>query len=249
MAAGSKRGNNDMVLGGRHLVGFFFLLVVVLGVVFTLGYLLGRSQYDTSLRAAVSNVVPQAPAGKNSVQKPAKSTQPDNSANSEDDDTSDEPVNSRAVKSASANPRSADAPAPQTTADWDFYHSADPAKTNEKLSPPPPPSRKPQVITASNRIVANGGASGPNGSSGGRALNSPLIPRNSIVLQVAALARQADALSLAQALQQKKFPAYVLPPDADHYYRVQVGPYTDAKAANAARQRLDKAGFKYIVKR
>src|SRR5579863_9738397 len=111
-----------MVLGGRHLVGFFFLLVVVLGVVFTLGYLLGRSQYDTSLRAAVSNVVPQAPSGKNDIQKPAKSSQPDNAANSEDDDISDAPVNSRAVRSASANPRTADAPAPQTTADWDFYH-------------------------------------------------------------------------------------------------------------------------------
>jgi cell division septation protein DedD len=241
-----------MVLGGRHLVGFFFLLVVVLGVVFTLGYLLGRSQYDTSLRAAVSNVVPPAPAGKNSVQKPAKSSQPDNSANSEDDDNSDEPVNSansRAAKSLSASAKNGDTPAPQSTADWDFYHSADPAKTNEKLSPPPPPSKKPQVITASNRIVANGGVTAANSPTGGRALNSPLIPRNSIVLQVAALARQADALSLAQALQQKKFPAYVLPPDADHYYRVQVGPYTDAKAANTARQRLDKAGFKYIVKR
>jgi cell division septation protein DedD len=237
-----------MVLGGRHLVGFFFLLVVVLGVVFTLGYLLGRSQYVATLRAGVSNVVPQAPAGKNTVEKSAGSTQPDNAANSEDDDSSDAPVNSRTAKAASTNARTAAAPAPQTTADWDFYHSADPAKTNEKLSPPPQ-SKKPQVITASNRIVTNGGASGPNSASSGRTLNSPLIPRNSIVLQVAALARQADALSLAQALQQKKFPAYVLPPDADHYYRVQVGPYTDAKAANAARQRLNKAGFKYIVKR
>ena len=52
MAVGTKRGGKDVVLGGRHLVGFFFLLVVVLGVVFTVGYLLGRSQYDAQLRAS-----------------------------------------------------------------------------------------------------------------------------------------------------------------------------------------------------
>ena len=35
------------MLESRHLVGLFLLLVVIFGVVFTLGYLLGRSQYDT----------------------------------------------------------------------------------------------------------------------------------------------------------------------------------------------------------
>ena len=50
-----------------------------------------------------------------------------------------------------------------------------------------------------------------------KSLSSPLIPRGATVLQVAALVRQADALALAQALQQKKFPAFVLTPGADHF--------------------------------
>ena len=67
--------------------------------------------------------------------------------------------------------------------------------------------------------------------------------------EVAAVVRQADAASLAQALQKKKFPAFVTPPDADHFYRVEVGPYVDAQLANAARQKLEEQGFKISVKR
>src|SRR3970040_738074 len=38
-------------------------------------------------------------------------------------------------------------------------------------------------------------------------LNAPLIPRGAIVLQVAAVKNEQDALALAQALQAKKFPS------------------------------------------
>ncbi len=69
------------------------------------------------------------------------------------------------------------------------------------------------------------------------------------MLQVAALTRQADALALAESLQKKGFPAFVLTPGADHFYRVQVGPYADAQTSGAAKKGLEKAGFKAIVKR
>ena len=78
--------------------------------------------------------------------------------------------------------------------------------------------------------------------------NAPLIPGGSYTLQVAALTRESDALELATRLQKKKFPAFVLSPQADKYYRVQVGPYVDSKAADAARKGLEGAGFKAIVK-
>ena len=70
-----------------------------------------------------------------------------------------------------------------------------------------------------------------------------------IVLQVAAVSRQGDALSVADALQRKKFPAFVVPPSVDRFYRVQVGPYHDERAADNAKAALDHAGFKAIIKR
>jgi hypothetical protein len=61
MASRGRKGG-DFVLESRHLVGLFLLLVVIFGIVFTLGYLLGRSQYDSRLRAAVGNLSKAAPA-------------------------------------------------------------------------------------------------------------------------------------------------------------------------------------------
>src|SRR5690349_125806 len=61
MASIGKKGGGDFVLESRHLVGLFLLLVVIFGVVFTLGYLMGRSQYDSRLRAAVDTPVAAAP--------------------------------------------------------------------------------------------------------------------------------------------------------------------------------------------
>jgi len=70
-----------------------------------------------------------------------------------------------------------------------------------------------------------------------------LIPSGSIILQVAALIKQDDALALASSLQKKHFAAYVLQPQKDKYYRVQVGPFKDQKSADAAKKGLESAGF------
>ena len=74
--------------------------------------------------------------------------------------------------------------------------------------------------------------------------SSPVLQGNTYSLQVAALNHEADAIELAKLLQKKKFPAYVLSPHGDKYYRVQVGPYVDLKAVDAARKGLEAAGFK-----
>src|SRR5580700_7604427 len=94
-----------MVLAGRQMVGIFALLVVMLGVVFTLGYVLGRSEYDTQIRAAASSVAPKAagtPVKENSASGASK------------------------TKSDGKTPRA-------TAPDWDFYHAGEPAKPVERL--------------------------------------------------------------------------------------------------------------------
>jgi cell division septation protein DedD len=226
MAGGSRGG--DVVLGGRHLIGLFALLVVVLGIVFTLGYLLGRSRYEDASRIAAATpaaepaALPPPPA----VPAPAPGTVTPNSAGN-------------ATENSVAPP-----------ANWDFYKSGEPAKTAE-LSPaaappavPPQPAAepaKPAPAPAAKPAAAAARTTTPAGSA--------LIPKGAVTLQVAALVRQADALALAQALQEKKFPTIVTTPSVDKYYRVQVGPYPDLKAATSARRELEKQGFKSIVRR
>lgn len=217
MATKEKKSGGDFVLESRHLVGLFFLLVIIFGVVFTLGYLMGRSQYDSKVRAAVG-----PPPGFDA----------------------DAPV---AAKSK-AKPEPENAQAPKKDSDWDFYHSADPQASADHLQPPPKPlTATAQPASAPKPTAALSKTAIPAKSSSGT--DGPLIPKGAIMLQVAAVLHQDDALALAQALQQKKFPAFVIPPAADKYYRVQVGPYKDNDSASKARQDLEAKGFKSIIKR
>lgn len=222
--------SGDVVLGGRHLVGIFVALVVLFAGVFTLGYLMGRNQ-GQQLSASAAAASPPLP--KEVPEKPEPSSGP-------------------------VAPAAKDKNAPQGS-DYDFYHSSDPGQPAERLTPQPKPaSARTPVVPPPSVVPEKTSARRPAGKTEsaktevakpGSPGNPPLIPRGTVVLQVAAVARQADALALAQALQQKKFPAFVLNATADHYYRVQVGPYRDGPAANAARQRLEEKGFKSIVKR
>jgi DedD protein len=217
MASKEKKSGGDFVLESRHLVGLFLLLVVIFGVVFTLGYLMGRSQYDSKVRAAVG-----PPPGF---------------------DATDAPLAAK----AKPKPEPETAQVPKKSSDFDFYQSADPQSSADHLQPAPkaltasaqPAAPKPTATSSKSAIPAKS-SSGTDG---------PLIPKGAIMLQVAAVLHQDDALALAQALQQKKFPAYVIPPAADKYYRVQVGPYQDNASATKARQDLEAKGFKSIIKR
>ncbi|MFZ3245585.1 MAG: SPOR domain-containing protein, partial [Candidatus Acidiferrales bacterium] len=78
---------------------------------------------------------------------------------------------------------------------------------------------------------------------------APRMSRNAIVLQVAALRHESDALALADALQQKGFPAFVLTPSSDSFYRVQVGPFSTQAVGDKAKQSLQREGFKAIFRR
>jgi DedD protein len=54
MAVNGKRGGGDRVLESRHLVGLFLGVVLLCGVFFTLGYVMGRTQYSGVAHAAES---------------------------------------------------------------------------------------------------------------------------------------------------------------------------------------------------
>jgi cell division septation protein DedD len=77
----------------------------------------------------------------------------------------------------------------------------------------------------------------------------PKLPKGSILLQVAALKREGDALKMADEIQQKRYPAFVIMLPSDGLYHIQVGPYGDEKSAENAKRTLEQIGFKSIIKR
>jgi cell division septation protein DedD len=214
MAGNGKRGG-DRVLESRHLIGLFLGVVLLCGVFFTLGYVMGRTQYGGSVHA---ETITRPPA----------------------------PVSVEQTKDAQASPAATPAPS-----EWDFYSK----KANPQLADSIPP--KPAPTVAEDPALEQPAVEAP------PAARPALIPakthaaaplaraaRPSIVLQIAALRHESDAVEMARLLQRKHFPSFVSAPLAgDTLYRVQVGPYTDERAADAAKAALDHAGFKAIIKR
>jgi DedD protein len=203
-----KRGG-DRVLESRHLVGLFLGVVLLCGVFFTLGYVMGRTQYDSAVHAA--DVTPP---------RTALSPKPS-------------PKSTEAEKPAAPNP-----------AEWDFYGKKD----DDHLEPAPKPNANrtgSSPVAASSRAAKHEEAS----SKLPAHVRPPRMLKGSIVLQIAALRHQGDALALADVLQQKHFPSFVVTPTTDAFYHVQVGPYPTEAAAEGAKRALDHQGFKAIIKR
>jgi cell division septation protein DedD len=222
MASGGNRGGaGERVLESRHVIGLFMVIIVLSGVFFTLGFVMGRNQSEGSVRAATDF-----------FKKPEFSIPPK--------------VDAASKKTShfahTETPRNTAAP---PNSDWEFYHAGDNKKTEDRLkaaSPAPAPMHKSEPM-----LVKTTGAPRTAGGSA-KSSSGPLIPGGAYTLQVAAVKKEADALELAKNLQKKKFPAFVLSPQTDKYYRVLVGPYADPKAADAARKGLEGAGFKAFVK-
>ncbi len=196
-----------MVLESRHLVGVFLAAVVLGGVFFTLGYVLGRSQ-----QADVKAGGPSRSFGTTSGLKAAEPVHKDSAPNME-------PV--------------------IAPGDWDFYKKAEQAHgSGPRLAPAPPLQNKPSGQPLEKKSKTTEPSS--------QAVAVPTDAKT--IVQVAALKNVGDAQHLAARLKRKHYAAFVASSRSDGYYRVQVGPFADARAAEAVRKKLEQDGFKAIVR-
>src|SRR5436309_13525624 len=112
MASGGKRGGaGERVLESRHVIGLFMLMLLFSGVFFTLGYVMGRNEYDGSVRAATDFF------RKPSISVPPKAD-----------------VNPKRTSTPAPATRPTDTPA-RPTSDWEFDHAADSKKTEHHWQP------------------------------------------------------------------------------------------------------------------
>ena len=224
MASGGRRGAGERVLEGKHVIGLFLLMLLFSGVFFTLGYVMGRNQFDGQVSAATPNARHGEPAyiPKNEP-APNKSVEPPLTETEADPATSDK-VSDKV---------------------WDFSHTATPGKIEPRLDPAPKPV--PATAPAASKAMNAKAKADPPAMSMKNAKtspNAPPVPTGSFLLQVAALTKQDDALAIASSLQKSHFAAYVAPPQRDKFFRVQVGPFKDQKAADAVKKGLEGAGYK-----
>lgn len=225
MASGGRRSAGERVLEGKHVIGLFLLMLVFSGVFFTLGYVMGRNQYDGQVRAATTNPHSAEPAYMPKSEPAPKKTAdaPTTATDSETDPATSDKV-------------------------WDFSRTATPATSEPRLVTPPkvaPTATRPQTA----KPVDHAPAPVKNAKTI-VTTPTPTLPNGSYLLQVAALTKLDDAQAIAGSLQKRHFVAYVAPPQKDKYFRVQVGPFKDQKAADTAKKGLEGAGYKaFYVKR
>src|SRR5271156_4162770 len=116
MAGNAKRGGGgDRILESRHLVGLFLSVVLLCGVFFSLGYVMGRTQFGGPVQASESL---------------AKSLRP-------------APADTAAAKAKDKGKEAAGTPAPASN-EWDFYKKNSNARL-EPASKPATPATVPAV--------------------------------------------------------------------------------------------------------
>jgi DedD protein len=214
--------DTEITLGTTKLLGLFFGLVIICAVFFALGYTLGRKS-DAGITAASPAVPLQTSNG----------------------------------------PKPGGTASPQSAPQMGFYKAVEQKDASSQLTPATnAPSSAPSAggqAPASSPSTSSPGSSSGTSSAGTQAPSSqsanppdPMaaLPTAGYVVQVAAVTKQEDADALVDALKKKEYPAFVATNSAsEKLFRVQVGPFSDIKDAEAMRFRLINDGYNPIVKK
>jgi cell division septation protein DedD len=150
---------------------------------------------------------------------------------------------------ASSGSTPAATPPPMT-----FYKSVEQKDASPELTPAADSKTETSAApatTAANPAGSAGAASNGAVATPASAADPALaLPTASYFVQVAAVSKQDDADALVDALKKKQYPALVAAQvPTDKLFRVQVGPFSDIKDAEAMRVRLMADGYSPIVKK
>lgn len=255
-----SRGEADLTLGIGSLLSIFFGVVLVCGIFFGFGYSMGRRNARTTTPPAVT--LPQT-AGTSALTEnepsgaPAKPQEPDSSVPALPDDTKASPsptsdaAKSQAAAPAPSAPNPASTPAPHTPDEAapqkSAVASAPPKNTRvvESTTPDPSLSAVPYSHRPPLPTKPHPGTMAPLAQAPG---DSPIVPGQPIMVQIAAVSRQEDAEVLAGALRKRGFNPTVRPGNGDKFFHVQVGPFTDKTQAETMKQHLLADGYNAIVR-
>lgn len=230
--------DTEITLGVGKLLGLFFLLAAICGIFFSIGYSLGRS----AGREQAMNDQPQVSAASDAA--PASSGAAEGKPSA-----------------AVAKPQQQDAPASDSTPpqpNLTFYKAVqqsgpevEPAPTKPK--PADSVAEKDVAVSAmAAKAPANAPAASPSASNSEVISHtSPVTGPGTIVVQIAALSREDDAVSLAGALRKKNYNVFVVnnPVNNDKFYHVQVGPFNNLADAQAMKAKLVAEGYNPIIKK
>jgi DedD protein len=150
-----------------------------------------------------------------------------------------------ATQTSSTGKSSGSAPAPPMT----FYKSVEQKDAKPELTPAADSKTDAKADPKADSATPAGGTATQTAGNTSADPATALPSAAAYFVQVAAVSKQEDADALVDALKKKQYPAFVAPIGADKLCRVQVGPFSDVKEAEAMRARLIADGYSPILKR
>ncbi len=235
--------DTEITLGVGKLLGLFFLLAALCGVFFSIGYSLGKSTArEQALNDQPTNVLAASPPVTSTVSP-----------------SEDKPSAAVASKSEAEPPAQSQAPTVTPGSSLTFYKAVQqssanpqPAAKDNAPAATPKASAATETTPVSTPSPSMQGSGAPgNGATTAISHSVPVTGPGTIVVQIAALSREDDAVALAGALRKKNYNVFVVnnPATNDKFYHVQVGPFATMPEADAMKAKLIAEGYNPIVKR
>jgi cell division septation protein DedD len=212
--------DTEITLGTGKMLVLFFGLVVLCGLFFGTGYMIGHNSAridahnDAAASAPVASLGPKPSAGDAAVGQPVAS------------DAGSTPIS----------------PASESANNGQVMDSTTgvPLNTAPAQSQPAPANERPvEASKSANATATQAQEPMPAVSAGG-----------SFFVQVAAVSREEDAQALVNALKRKQYAASVVTnAPADKLFHVEVGPFAAFADADGMKKRLVADGYSAIVKK
>ena len=228
----------ELRLDHRHVTFFFIGAVIVCAIFFALGFIVGRGQaYEASIKTQsmlTENSPPKSQLG--------ATTEPAQKASPSTDDSVAVSRQAAALDSAGVKGKDGEVDYRQ---ELDFYNAVKEQKVKENFHPAP---EKAANRNGPGTTLLAGGSSKSVHKADGQKFSSAKL----LSLQVAALSNSRDAENLAKILRSKGYPVFIVRPESglrDKLIRIQVGPFKAAEEAGAIKAKLEREGYKPIVKR
>ena len=217
--------SHDLTLGMTALLGIFIAVALVCAVFFGFGYSAGRTLHSAKVAAPAISPAPGESSAADGPQASAE-VAPQSSVS-----PSLTPVPS-AAKPLPGAPLEQKAEVTRAPGNGEVPGSATVLSAPARLTP----------LLRTTPAPVESGAPGPvSGFASGSGSGS-------VMVQIAAVVRPADAEMLAKALRANGYPAVVRTEPQDKFLHVQIGPFATRDAAKATRTQLQAAGYNAFLK-
>ncbi len=225
--------SRDLVLGLPALLGIFFSLAVVCAVCFGFGYSSAHRLHAPAASSVASNTpgpLRGGPAHPVPLGGSGAEAEAENEVPAEATGSAGKPLPGAGAAGIGTESGMGSAPAGEPSAPGQAVPA--PGGREAEGFPPNyvvPETGRPPAAPAPQRagIQAEG---------------------TSLMVQIAAVSRAADAETLASALRHDGFAAMVRTSTSDNYFHIQVGPFATLDAAKAMRARLADTGYNAFIK-